>query len=449
MPDLNVEAEAESKRRSDARHDLVRRFVAVMISVGFASFLARMTWLSEGSLPGLMEGEQLVRLFTALLVILLGWEWHHKDLGPHPVTTIIRFLVDVLVVIASLIFLISSAHERVWLLFLVIIFALYVAWDGVTFRRRFFAFRARHRTLRRMVHEFRSDQTKLDKIRGPVTNVLWLVYFGGIFVLFLFQSPTFLHTVLLCLFVALGAWVLTYQGSKPDAWTWGFRFLVPICLFLALIVLFFITDQEILPSELRVDEAQIANGRMVIAGRVGRPTVKVSVGNQFTQSDPNGSFRIEAMEVPTTCRVRVRYGTSTSDEILGNCAPVDPLGEMRAVETSGPPVPRVVVGPPGPKGDEGPVGPPGLKGEAGAAGPPGPQGDAGPAGPPGPPGVRVVQSPCPKSGCSAHCSEDEIVIAAWCGRRRNEAAFPTAQSASCRPMAANNFLLVVCAKARP
>jgi hypothetical protein len=440
MPDLNVEAEAESKRRSDARHDLVRRFVAVVISVGFASFLARMTWLSKGSLPDLIEGEQLVRLFTALLVILLGWEWHHKDLGPHPVTTIVRFLVDVLVVIASLIFLISSAHERVWLLFLVIIFALYVVWDGVTFSRRFFAFRARHRTLRRMVHEFKSDKTKLNKIRGPVTNVLWLVYFGGIFVLFLFQSPTFLHTVLLCLFVALGAAVLTCQGNKPDAWTWTFRFLVPIGLFILLIVLLFLADQQLLLSELRVDEAQIANGRMVIAGRVGRSNVKVSVGNHFTQSDPNGSFRIQTVDVPSTCRVQVRYGTSTSDETLANCTPVDPPDATRAVETPGPPVPKGDVGPPGPpgpKGDEGPVGPPGPKGEAGAAGPP------------GPPGVRVLQSSCTRSGCSAHCSEDEIIIAAWCGRRRNEASFPTAQSASCRPMAANSFLLVVCAKARP
>ena len=231
-----------------------------------------------------------------------------------------------------------------------------------------------------------------NKIRGPVTNLLWLFYFGVILALFLFlfQSPTFLHTALLCIFVVLGSSLLTSQGNRQGAWTWKSRVLVIFGLLVPLIGLLVLTYQELLPCELRVDEAQIANGRMVIAGRVGRPNVTVSAGNNSTQSDANSKFRIEAVNVPSTCRVRVRYGISTSDETLANCEPVDePVDPLEVTRAVGPPVPpgqKGDIGPPGPprpKGDVGPIGPPGPNGDVGPPGPPGPKGDVGPIGPPG------------------------------------------------------------------
>ena len=91
----------------------------------------------------------------------------------------------------------------------------------------------------------------------------------------------------------------------------------------------------------------------------------------------------------------------------------------------------------GPKGDAGPAGPPGQ------AGPAGPQGQPGP---PGPGGLRVVQAQCGQAGCTAQCADDEVLINAWCGPRRNAAAFPTERSASCRPIPANNPVIAVCAK---
>src|SRR5271155_3159334 len=99
------------KRRSDARLGFVRRFAAIAVSVGFASVLVRMPWLTQGSRPNLGELGQLFRLCTAFLIILFGWEWHHKDLVTHKVTNVYRFIVDVLVILASLIFLISSTHD--------------------------------------------------------------------------------------------------------------------------------------------------------------------------------------------------------------------------------------------------------------------------------------------------------------------------------------------------
>lgn len=93
--------------------------------------------------------------------------------------------------------------------------------------------------------------------------------------------------------------------------------------------------------------------------------------------------------------------------------------------------------PQGPKGDAGPPGP------AGAQGPAGPQGPAGAAAA----GVRVVRGGCDTSSCTVTCGEDEMLITAYCGAKRNPAIYPTERSASCRgPGPANSPLVAACAK---
>jgi hypothetical protein len=98
--------------------------------------------------------------------------------------------------------------------------------------------------------------------------------------------------------------------------------------------------------------------------------------------------------------------------------------------------------PQGAKGDPGPAGPPGTSGEAGPAGP------AGPTGPPGASSaMRIIRSNCDATSCAAQCSDDEVLLIAYCGSTRNAATFPTERSASCRVRnAANNPLIAACAK---
>src|SRR5262249_26718680 len=102
----------------------------------------------------------------------------------------------------------------------------------------------------------------------------------------------------------------------------------------------------------------------------------------------------------------------------------------------GPPAPKGDAGPPGPRGDaglKGDAGPPGRRGDAGPkgeAGPPGPQGLAGPPGAGTP--LRVVRAGCDAASCTVACNDDEIVLIAYCGPRRESAEFPTERSASCR-----------------
>ena len=87
----------------------------------------------------------------------------------------------------------------------------------------------------------------------------------------------------------------------------------------------------------------------------------------------------------------------------------------------------------------------GPKGDPGPPGPPGPKGDPGPPGPPF--GIRIVRSNCDASNCSVRCAENEMLLTAYCGARRNAAVIPTERSATCRsPVPANSPLVAACVK---
>ena len=90
---------------------------------------------------------------------------------------------------------------------------------------------------------------------------------------------------------------------------------------------------------------------------------------------------------------------------------------------------------------QGPKGPTGLQGPSG---PPGPNGDRGPPGSAS--GVRVVRSTCSETNCTVQCGEDEMLLTAYCGPRRNAAVFPSERSATCRSQVpANSPLVAACA----
>jgi len=90
----------------------------------------------------------------------------------------------------------------------------------------------------------------------------------------------------------------------------------------------------------------------------------------------------------------------------------------------------------------------GSKGDRGPPGPPGPKGDQGPPGPAS--GIRVVRSPCDPTNCTVQCADDEMLLTAYCGPRRNAAVIPNERSATCRSaVAANSPLVAACVKIPP
>src|SRR5215471_5674664 len=81
----------------------------------------------------------------------------------------------------------------------------------------------------------------------------------------------------------------------------------------------------------------------------------------------------------------------------------------------------------------------------------GSKGDPGPPGPPGPKfGIRIVRSNCDATNCSVQCAEDELLLTAYCGVRRNAAVIPSERAATCRsPVPANSPLVAACVKIPP
>jgi len=104
-------------------------------------------------------------------------------------------------------------------------------------------------------------------------------------------------------------------------------------------------------------------------------------------------------------------------------------------------------GPPGPKGDPGPQGDAGPAGPAGAAGPPGPQGPAGAAGASSQ--IRIEKGACGSpTDCQVTCRDDEVLVYAYCGKKRAPATYLTENSANCgaTPDTTDGPLVAICGK---
>ena len=114
---------------TNPRTDLIRRLFPMAISVGFAGPLVQMSWLTNGPIPTMPEFEQLARLFVSMLFVLISWDWFHKDMISSPPRTMVRFLTDVAIVLAYMLFLIFSRSQAAWLVSIVMVFFLYVIWD--------------------------------------------------------------------------------------------------------------------------------------------------------------------------------------------------------------------------------------------------------------------------------------------------------------------------------
>jgi hypothetical protein len=62
-------------------------------------------------------------------------------------------------------------------------------------------------------------------------------------------------------------------------------------------------------------------------------------------------------------------------------------------------------------------------------------------------GIRVVHSSCDETSCTVECNEDEMLLTAYCGPKRNTAITPTERSATCRSQVpVNSPIIAACAK---
>lgn len=230
------------------RTDFVVRMFPVAISVGFATRITAMGWLLEGKCPSYAEWQEMPRLLAALIIVMIGWDWYHRDKTRKPSETLGRFIIDVLVVMVDLMFLFASTTRGllVWSLLLVVIFGLYVIWDVVSlienpgpFLGNPAAQPAPH-WISRMCDALRVYWLGFDKPtgenRGPTINVQWLLYFLGLFVIVLWlgqmtdmddvaarplcswvvlRSPATMQAIASSVFTLAGIFFLVMDGNAP------------------------------------------------------------------------------------------------------------------------------------------------------------------------------------------------------------------------------------------
>jgi hypothetical protein len=246
--------EANKKGAPEARKDLIRRLVAVTISVGFASQIVSLHILERlvgtpvldprlaaelarlASTPGLEPrlaaelahlagtgqgvAAELVRLITAFFVILLGWDWYDRDVDVKPLG-FPRFILDAVIVMAELVLLLSSAKPSLWSHMLLAIFVLYIFWDVLAIIEVPTAFELGEReSWRRVLSDVKATYlgglTGDAKKRGPPINFIWLIYF--FLVLLVLPFPGKYGDIALCVMVLLGAVCLWAEGSsRQDA----------------------------------------------------------------------------------------------------------------------------------------------------------------------------------------------------------------------------------------
>jgi hypothetical protein len=202
---------APEEEVSGARKDFIRRLVAIAVSAGFAGQIVTQIMSKEGikpweqaieqwttwtTIPPVAEPllEMVCRLGTSMLVIVLGWDWYDRDLRTKPLKGIGRFILDVIIVSAELVLLLSASYPRLWTIVLVVIFGLYIVWDvfSIIDCRGAFGFPnerpkwwyAPWDIVRTYVGGW-SDPLK----RGPPINLIWFFYFGIVLVALPWKWP--------------------------------------------------------------------------------------------------------------------------------------------------------------------------------------------------------------------------------------------------------------------
>jgi hypothetical protein len=195
----------DASEEGEARHDLIKRFLPIALSVGFAARLVDIPWIKDNKQFDYGQAEQIARLLAGVFVVVSGWEWYHRDLRWHPLNNPGRFFVDVVVVITTIVFLYSAKNEGLWLGSLAFIFFLYLCWDGLS------------------IKDYPGDYypsispLAFQPLRGVITNVLWFIYFLALAILTLvFFSSNSYQTFISCFFVFVGALSLRLLGKKPE-----------------------------------------------------------------------------------------------------------------------------------------------------------------------------------------------------------------------------------------
>jgi hypothetical protein len=168
------------EERHKIREDLMKRWFAVAISVGFATTLVQMSWLNQGVLPTYEEWQQLARLAVALTAVVLSWEGYFFSISSKPLKDTPRFIIDFFLVLTYMVLLYTSKIPTFWLYLHAISFALYFSWDILSIRqyRGKYIYGDMSAELSNVKIYWGGFTNQPGIYRGPVITLSWLIYFA-------------------------------------------------------------------------------------------------------------------------------------------------------------------------------------------------------------------------------------------------------------------------------
>jgi hypothetical protein len=194
----------DPEKLAKIRADLVKELFPIAITVGFVERVSQMDWLLSGSAPSLSyrESANLLRLLIATVLAILAWDWYHRDIKISPISSVWRYLLDVLIVLGYLLFMLTQEHHRAWMATLISIFVLWIVLDIVSVISDPKSYEIKGAEF--PITGLRSGYCGafLGKgIRIPAINLTWFVYFSALAALSWSSSDGDLVTPL---FVGLG-----------------------------------------------------------------------------------------------------------------------------------------------------------------------------------------------------------------------------------------------------
>lgn len=124
----------KEEERSKDRQDFMKRFFSVAVSVGFASKIGSLTFLSTFTIPTESELHQLVLLIFAMVIIVGSWEFYFSSVHKMPLVDCPRFVVDIAIVSLYIAMLSSVKLFDSFFLYLDVIMLFYIVWDILSMR---------------------------------------------------------------------------------------------------------------------------------------------------------------------------------------------------------------------------------------------------------------------------------------------------------------------------
>ncbi|WP_143744699.1 hypothetical protein [Mesorhizobium prunaredense] len=196
--------------------------MAIIIGVG--STMVGANWIKEARPPNLAEFEQIAIVLIALYATVLSWDGYLISISKKPLINRWRFAIDVALVFTYMFLLVASENKVFWLPTFNVIFLLYFCWDVLSvieFPSAYATPQAHSSGIRFMLRVYaRSfiDDPRFD--RGPVSTLVWGVYFLSIYLLSL--KFTEFEILALCTFVFLGLWQYRHDKRHHSSGVRGF-----------------------------------------------------------------------------------------------------------------------------------------------------------------------------------------------------------------------------------